>query len=154
MGLLVIFKNKKDMKKTNNANGGRAIANTGATMPNAAMTELWQSNVEKLIASRDWGLEIDSKSLNEDIENLGEIVVNLAFEAMWTSFPARLSATTKFDMVVQSGKALYRAIKYSQLDKHVKAEVLLMFEEEWDLRRDSGRRKFFKKYLLWEKGEK
>lgn len=151
MGLLVIFKNKKDMKKTNNANSGRAIANTGAFEHNAAMTELWQSNVEKLIASRDWGWEIDSKSLNRDIENLGEIVINLAFEAMWTSFPVRISAATKFDMVVQSGKALYRAIKYSQLDKHVKGELLLMFEEEWNLLKDSGRRKWFRKYLEWEK---
>ena len=142
------------MKKTNNANSGRAIANTGAFEHNAAMTELWQSNIEKLIASRDWGWEINSKILNEDIENLGEIIVNLAFEAMWTSFPTRVSADTKFTMAVQAGKALYRAIKYSQLDKHVKGELLLMFEEEWDLRRDSGRRKWFKKYLLWEKKEK
>lgn len=151
MGLLVIFKNKKDMKKTNNANSGRAIANTGAFEHNAAMTELWQSNIEKFLASREWGLEIDSEDLNNCIENLGEAIINMAFESMWTSFPTRISAATKFDMVVQSGKALYRAIKYSQLDKHVKGEILLMFEEEWDLRKDSGRRKWFRKYLEWEK---
>lgn len=133
---------------------GHSAFKAGSNVSNAAMTELWQSNVEKLIASRDWGLEIDSKSLNEDIENLGEIIVHLAFESMWTSFPARISAGTKFTLAVHAGKALYRAIKYSQLDKHVKGELLLMFEEEWNLLKDSGRRKWFKKYLLWEKTEK
>ena len=133
---------------------GHSAFKAGSNVSNAAMTELWQSNVEKLIASRNWELEIDSESLNNDIENLGEIIVHLAFESMWTSFPVRISAGTKFTLAVQAGKALYRAIKYSQLDKHVKGELLLMFEEEWNLLKDSGRRKWFKKYLLWEKTEK
>ena len=136
----------KDSKKI-----GYSAFNAGSNVSNAAMTELWQSTTEKLLASRDWGLELDVESLSKDIINLAQSILTMATEAMFEEIPQNVTCDCQFDIVCQAGRSLYRGLKYSQLDKLVKGVLLQTFEEKYDLRKTSGQRRWYKGYLTWKK---